>query len=428
MRRAVLGLITLIVICFAGQAPAGAATKPGSVGLVSFTAASKSSLTFSWHKASRATKYQVFVSTSYSGVTKARVFATTRSTVFTAKGLRAGTNYYVQVRALNGSTAGSRSARVGHRTIRAQGSATGAYYKVMTYNICSRVCTENYGKHNSGYYTFGRWDVRMPGAVERITTHQPSVVMLQEAQCGAPSGDDYLAAHPTWAPVMKPPEGYAAVPCRSAKQLYYNQARFEPVLPSQECRVIDDPSPIAAVPPEQCTWGSVFLGRHGGGDRYALWTELIDKKDGRHVIFVSVHLVTGTSSTAIKDRNTESYKLIGAIRQINAENYPVIYGGDFNSHKGRASDSVAAAFNNRGYHDAFDLAMKLTYQHYNSYNDFQTTPRIGVTWGDHIDHVWVDPTRTRVTSWANGARLSGGKYPHPIPSDHNPVVVTVQVN
>lgn len=428
MRRAVLGLILLIALCFAGQAPAAAASKPGSVGRVSYVAASKTSLSVVWLKASKATKYQIFVSPSYSGVSKAKAIASTKSLKYTVTGLRPGTNYYIQVRAMNGSTAGSRSSRVGHRTVRTQGSATGPYYEVMTYNLCTRVCTENFGKHNSGYYSKGKWSDRMPAATERITAIRPAVVMLQEAQCGWPSAGDYLYNHKDWAPPMKPPAGYATVGCRSAKQLYYYDARFDRA-PGEECRTVDDPYPIPAVPADQCAWGSVFLGHHDGGDRYALWAELIDTTAAnKHIIFVSVHLVVGTSDQRVAERKAETYKLLAEIKRVNAENYPVVYGGDFNSHKGRANDSVATAFHNRGYLDSYDLAMKFRAQHYNSYNDFSTIPRIGMKWGDHVDHVWVDPTRSRVMSWVNAATLVGGRYPHPIPSDHNPVVATIQVN
>ncbi len=107
---------------------------------------------------------------------------------------------------------------------------------------------------------------------------------------------------------------------------------------------------------------------------------------------------------------------------------PVVYGGDFNSHKNRSNDSVATEFHKAGLYDSFDLAMKIGYQHFNTYNGFNTNPAVGVKWGDHVDHIWVTAGKTRVISWLNGAKVVSGKYPHPIPSDHNPLVVSVQVN
>jgi hypothetical protein len=57
-----------------------------------------------------------------------------------------------------------------------------------------------------------------------------------------------------------------------------------------------------------------------------------------------------------------------------------------------------------------------------------TRPRISHTYGAHVDHVWVDPTKSRVLSWESVAELSGGNYAAPLPSNHNPLTVRVQVN
>ncbi|GAA3516635.1 hypothetical protein GCM10022234_09830 [Aeromicrobium panaciterrae] len=424
MRRAVLGLITIVALCLVGLAPAQGATKPGTVGLVTFTAASPTSFTIIWPKASNATSYQVFVSTSYTGVLTAPVFGTSKTTTFTPKGLKPGTDYFIQVRAMNGTNAGSRSSRVGHQTIRAQGTATGPYYTVMSYNLCTRACMIPYQPGMDGYYTYWKWSQRMPGAIERITNFKPDVVMLQESECSVPSAPDLHWQHPEWRPVMQPPAGYAKVKCRSAKQLFYNDARFD-VAPGESCMDNDSTPP----PVNQCTSGSIYLGEHLDGKKFAVWAELVDKtKADKHVIFVSVHLVTGTSTAAVNYRAAEIRTLLAKIREVNPEGVPVVYGGDFNSHKNRSNDSVATEFHKGGLYDAFDLAMKIGYQHFNTYNGFKVTPTIGVKWGDHVDHVWVDPTKSRVISWLNGVKLVSGKLPHPIPSDHSPLVVSVQVN
>ncbi len=307
---AVLGLITLIALCLVGVAPAQAATKPGTVGLVTFIAASPTSFSVTWPKASKATSYQVFVSSSYTGVLTAPVFGTTKSTTYTPKGLKPGTDYFIQVRAMNGSTAGSRSNRVGHQTIKAQGATTGPYYTVMTYNLCTRACQIPYRPGMDGYYTFWKWSQRMPGAIDRIANFKPDVVMLQESECAAPAPTDLHGAHPEWRPVMQPPAGYAKVKCRSAKQLFFNDARFD-VAPGQECMDNDNSPP----PLNQCTSGSIFLGEHLDGKKFAVWAELVDKtKADKHVIFVSVHLVTGTSPTAINYRADEIRTLLAQDR------------------------------------------------------------------------------------------------------------------
>jgi len=72
--------------------------------------------------------------------------------------------------------------------------------------------------------------------------------------------------------------------------------------------------------------------------------------------------------------------------------------------------------------------MSLYRQHHNSYNAFSTTPVISYKWGDHVDHVWVDPKRVRVIRWNNRVLISSGQLVSPIPSDHSPILVDVQVN
>ncbi|MEO6604848.1 MAG: endonuclease/exonuclease/phosphatase family protein [Aeromicrobium sp.] len=425
MRRAVLGLITLFALCFAGLGPADAASRPSGVGLVSYSAATRSTLTVGWHTASRATSYQVFVSASLSGLDRARVYGTTKSTHFTARGLRSGYNYFIQVRAMNGSTAGSKSSKVGHRTIRSpQGAATGPKYDLMSYNLCTRACMDVYKPTQSGYYTYWKWSQRMPAAMERINVFKPDVVALQESECGLLSYPDLHWEHPEWRPVVEPPAGYAKITCRSAKQLFYDDTRFD-LAPGEECMDNDETPP----PTASCTHGSIYLGNHGGGKRFAVWAELVDKTAAdKHVIFASVHLVTGSTAQADNLRERELNTLFIRMGYINPEKVPVVYLGDFNSHKGRKYDSVTAMFKGKGYYDAFDLAMALKFQHYNTYNDFESTPNLGITWGDHVDHVWVDSTKVRVNSWRNAAKFDGSRYAHPIPSDHNPLVVSIQVN
>ncbi|MCW2750303.1 MAG: hypothetical protein JWR83_1413, partial [Aeromicrobium sp.] len=175
--------------------------------------------------------------------------------------------------------------------------------------------------------------------------------------------------------------------------------------------------------------GFVCLGIDGGGARYAVWAELVDKTTNRHVLFVDVHTVTGDSEARAVDREGEIRTLFKAMATINpASALPVVFAGDFNSHKNRPNDYLASIFHTKGYYDAYDLAMKLTRQHYNSYNDFSVIPKISYTWGDHVDHVWVIPSKTRVLGWRNAALIVNGRMSGIIPSDHSPLVIDVQVN
>ncbi len=367
-----LGLAVLLL------APATAASKPARVGLVTFTEASlnvakgTASLTVDWPDARGARKYQIFVSRSYS-MAKAQTFtsSTSRKKI---TGLARGVDYFVQVRGVNGSAVGSKSKRSGHSTIRDQSRTPGPTYRVMTYNVCSDKCS-------------GWESGRSAAAAARVRSFSPDVIALQEAKKAAFTPADLA--------------GYTQVAYASAKHLYVRTARFA----------------VAAS-------GSVQL----SPGRFAVWGETIDHQaDGRRVFFVSAHLTPGKSDKAARLRQAETKVLIDAMRAVNPANHPVVYAGDFNSHKNRGNDYVAPVFQAAGLYDAFDLAETLTRQHHNSYSGLGPKPAIGITWGDHVDHVWVDPTTTRVTSWTNGVHVRSGRIVTPVPSDHSPIVVDLQL-
>jgi endonuclease/exonuclease/phosphatase family metal-dependent hydrolase len=400
MRVLAAGAVTFLLM-LTGLEAASAATKPGSVGLVSFTAASYSrssgtaGLTVDWYTASRARSYEVFISRSYS-MSGARRYTTTASAK-TFTGLARGASYFVQVRARNGSAVGPKSARVGHTTIRRLDPASGPTYRVMTYNVCSQKCSS--------------WSSREPAALERVAAYSPDVVAAQEAI--------YLDV----------PPGYSQAVEKSSKRLLYKTSRFTVAAPT---------TPIPPQPEEnsygcrptwpQSTVGYVYLGYHGGGCRYAVWAVLVDKQTGQPTVFVDVHTVSGDNESSAEKREAEIKTLTTHLAKINPGKLPVVYAGDFNSHKNRANDDMSSVFHRQGYYDAYDLALKLYRQHHNSYNGFDVVPRLSYKWGDHVDHVWIRPDEGRVESWVNGALISGGRMVRPIPSDHSPIVVDVRLN
>jgi endonuclease/exonuclease/phosphatase family metal-dependent hydrolase len=386
MRRILLTAAATAVVLL-GVQPASGATAPSTVGLVSFTAASISgstaSLTINWPDARRADKYEIFMSRSYS-MSSAKRFTSTASTK-TITGLAKGKDYFFQVRGVNDGTPGNRSQRVGHTTIRAQGTATGPTYRVMTYNLCSEKC--------SG------WSTREPYFLERVRAYNPDVLALQESVTFARDRESF--------------GGYTRASYKSSKSLYYRTDRFEVATHCEEVG-------------EQCTQRTGFV--YMGPSRYSVWAELIDKATQRHTIFVSVHTTSGKSDAAALLRKNEVLNLVTALRVINTADLPVVLAGDFNSNKNRSNDYLAGVLHQSGFYDAFDLARMLGRQHYNSYNDFRRVPIYSVKWGDHVDHVWVTPGKTRVLSWANVGRRAGSYYTSPMPSDHNPILVKVQVN
>ena len=404
MRTALGVLIAMFVAVVSTAQPAQAATTPPQVGLVSFVAASYShsagtaGLSIDWPDTRDATSYQVFLSRSYSMSNARRYSATHSAKTFT--GLKRGTDYFIQVRAVNGSTVGKKSARVGHTTIRRMDPGTGPTYRVMTYNLCSQKC--------SG------WATRQPAALGRIQAYSPDVVATQEAVNLQMPADS----------------GYTEAISKSSKRLLYKTSRFTLAPPT---------GPVPAQPGKsslgcdlswpQGTKGYVFLGYHREGCRYAVWAVLVDAATQDRTIFVDVHTVTGDSESADLQRKAEMTKLTQHLATINAQaGLPIVFAGDFNSHKNRSNDSVADVLHGQGYYDAYDLALRLRRQHINSYNGFESIPRISYTWGDHVDHVWIRPSEGRILSWNNGALLLDGRMVTPIPSDHSPIITDVRIN
>ncbi len=412
MRRTLVAIIAAVLVATIVQ-PAQAAKpkKPGTVGLVSFVKAdysrstNRASMTLDWANARRATKYEVFMSQSYS-MKKAKKF-TVRSSKIRVKNLIRGRDYFFQVRAVNGSRKGTKSSRVGHPTIVRPG-ATGRTLnvRVVTYNVCSDVCD----KDGTARYTW--LPKRQAAAHERILASGADVVATQEAG------------------KLATPAGYSLAVDVSAKRLFYKTSRFD---------LATTTVPRPAEPPRDknnCRptyeWGQptghVFLGRHSKGCRYAVWAELVDKSTKRSVLFVNVHTVSGASKGAIANRLAEMNTLMANIKQTNTKKLPVVFAGDFNSHRNFSPDVVRSVMKQNKFYDSFDLARSLTRQHHNSFNAFTMAPRIGVKWGDHLDHVWVNPWTTRVDRWQNIALLRpNGRHTLPIPSDHDPIMVDLRI-
>lgn len=412
---AVAGLLVL-----AGLQPAAATSTPSKVGVVSFVAADYSrskdtaSLTIAWPKASHAAKYQVFMSRSYS-MNKARRF-TTRSTTFKVTGLQRGRDYFFQVRGVHGTKNGTKSNRVGHTTIVRPGPTSGLPIRVMTYNVCSDECDKSHdGKPPATRYPWVRKTstdptARQPRALERIAAAAPDVIATQEA------GN------------LVTPEGYTEAVDVSAKRLYFKSSRLALAPGPSYPDAPKDRLGCRATTAADAQAGHIFLGYHSSKCRYAVWAELVDQRTGKAFLAVNVHTVTGTSKGAVANRAKEMATLLSGVRAVTASRpVPVVFAGDFNSHKNRADDVVGKAMSKAGYRDAYDLARTLYRQHVNSYNGFKTTPVIGYKWGDHVDHVYLKPASNRVDAWRNAVLIKDGRLVKPIPSDHSPLLVDVRI-
>ena len=375
LRRASALLVLPLLVALAPASPPAVAS--ARVGMVSFAAASSTTLTLTWPRASGVSGYQV-----YKSLHKNMAYAKTPKNVSgptaTVGGLTPGETYCFQVRG-NASSSVGRSSVTCHPTIRAQSATTGTAYKVMTFNACTDAC--------SG------WASRSSAAKELISVREPDLLAVQEAN--------------SW---ESPPTGYALAIHKSAKRIFYKTSRFS----------------VARS-------GEILM---RAPNKYAVWSELVDRGTGKRMIFVSAH--TSPAFADYPERGQEIQTLMSRVNQLNTAGHAVMYAGDFNSHKNRgtysesagfgAQDSVGRTFASAGYYDSYDLARKLSRNNWNSYGGWSTTPTKSVAWGDHVDHVYVKPSRSNVYHWQNAALNSGGRYSAPMASDHRAVMAQLYVN
>lgn len=348
--------------------------RPGKPGMVSAVAAGMGTITLDWKKAPRAKRHLVRIATNVN-LTDLREYAWTDRSKITVTGLTPGKDYCFQVKGKNGAGFGKPANRACRTAIRAQGLAEGPTYRFLTYNVCSNVCPD--------------WSSRKVDAGNLIAANDPDIVGLQELKT-----DHGL--------VKEIGDGYEEAVIYKSRSIVYRASRFDVI----KTGTVDLPD-----------------------DRYGVWALLQDTQDyDRRIMVANTHLEPGDESALDGRRQTQASRFIEAVQRANYDDDPLVFLGDYNSHKGRAFDAPAREFADIGYYTSFDQAQTSVRPNFNSGNQGSLTPKIGTLWGAHLDHVWVDPSSTRVLRWENAARMDGGKYAAPLPSNHNPVLVVVQVN
>jgi endonuclease/exonuclease/phosphatase family metal-dependent hydrolase len=359
-------------------ATAEAAARPGQVGMVQVTKATTTSLHLQWPKTAQATQYIVEVATDEQ-LSDRRTYDTVTRNAAWVTGLAPGQVYCFDVIARNSHGNGPRSVHTCKPTISTQPQPLPdpPTYRVLTYNLCSRHCAH--------------WRSHRAAAARLVRHASPDVVGFQEDT--STSGMPHL---------LKPAGLHQAVRAHGSA-LFFDRSRF---------RVVRNGSLDLR---HQLNWG--------------VWAIVADKEaGGRRLMFANAHVAAGGDTSANDDRRREGVQnLVEGVTRMNASDLPVVYLGDYNSYRHRQYDSPATVFHSIGRYDAFDLAESLHHPNYNSANGGTSIPRIGHTWGDHVDHVWVDPTTTRVLSWSNTAPLVHGRY-SPRPSNHNPILVRIRLS
>ncbi len=395
-RVAVAALLAAALVVTTPAPDASAASRPGTVGLVSFTGASLTpsgaTLTVDWPDVPGAAFYEVYASRTFDFPAGAAPRAKVSRSQATISGLARGTDYYVYVRAVNAAGPGPRSWRVGHSTIAGQASlpAGSPRYKALTWNVCSTACAS--------------FSSRAKIINSRISELKPDIVALQEASkyTKAPSG--YSFAY----------NGQNDILLRSS---VLTKVRAKASAPTSGYL---RPAKKYAAPGRGFAWAAV---RH---------------TSGQYMLVVDVHLVTGSSRAAVKQRAYEAGRVgpyiartLAALKKSHGSltdwsAAPVLVLGDLNTHKSHTTDPTLSVLRKAGWRDAFDQARSLSRQHHSTANPTWTTaPVIGVTWGNHVDKVLVRASRSVVYRWEVAGKMSKGRYVAPLGSDHHPLLVEV---
>lgn len=345
-----------------------------------------------------ATGYSVAVATNAAMTTGRHVYAVRDLTSqFTPYGLAAGTPYWFRVRAVNHGTVSGWSAAVSGRA-----AGTRTSFTVMTYNLLS---TTFDGTKESGT-TVAPWSQRRAGAVALIEQGSPDILCVQEAAT-------FVSGH-----TRQVDDLVRALGGRYA--LAHTEVTY-PELHWQRTGlyVLYKPGVF-----------SVVAGNHWqvGDGRWAAYTELRAKATGAHLLVVNPHLYGGSGRTYDARRQTETESMLRQARAYAQAhgNLPVVYAGDFNSNTSATHvfDGPGRAMRTARVLDARDAAVHLYNASYNSANQYLRTPPHT---GDSVDYVFAAPG-VGVLSRAVVLKLSGGRFPGVIPSDHNPVQARLDIH
>lgn len=377
-------------------------TQIGQVGLrpevpSALHAVSTNAKTFITWNAAAATGFQVEQSTDPSMRTNTKTYTVRgRQTQFTPYGLQAGRMYYFRVRAMNDATPSAYSPTT---SAKAQNRMTGV--KVMTYNIKEA----RFDGTMEGGNRVAPWSTaRKAAAVKLIQRASPDVIGVQE-------GADLIGHH------------RQVDTLRAALGGAYGLARTE-IPPGQP----GTRRTGVYILYKKATFKAVGKGGHWslGGKRSAAHQVLRSRRTGAEFIFVSTHLWHAGARAGDMQRKAETKRLVKLGHAAAARRgIPIVYSGDFNSDpfKKHAFNAPAEVMTQHHISDAFNVAQARDNASYNTANGYRTRPPRD---GARIDYVYA-PEGVGVGSWRMIMRLRHGKFVGTIPSDHNPVVVTLSV-
>jgi endonuclease/exonuclease/phosphatase family metal-dependent hydrolase len=161
--------------------------------------------------------------------------------------------------------------------------------------------------------------------------------------------------------------------------------------------------------------------------RFAAYQLFRVNQTGARFLFVTVHTDApmGAKYDAIRGAETKAMLTRAATYAARRGSPPAIYTGDFNTyvHEYRTHDVSGAYMRAAGLLDGIQVAQTLVNAKYDSLNEYYRHPRKG---HGSADHVYVSPG-VGVRSWREVLHLSHGRFVGTIPSDHNPIVSSVEI-
>lgn len=377
--------------------PTGATPWVDQQALERTTAGTRTRLRLRWPARSQAIGYQIDFAPSPTGGIVDVQRSTRKRTVAVAAagsglqaasigGLTPGTTYCFQVRGAGRAGYGLRSTRRCKVTMSAgrPRPAQATPLVVGTFNTCSNACPD--------------WRTRRPLVTGRVQQMQldgraADVVAIQEGY----QATDALAADLA---------GTFVEGCRSEgrlQSLFVRAGTYE-VLAN--------------------TAGSIGFGPDFNDPSHgACWVRVKSRDTGQEVIVVSLHLLNGTSADAV--RGSETQRVIDQVTAA-AAGAPIVFAGDFNSHRSRAIDAPRIRLAGIGAEDGYDQAASYQSLPYLNSACAGPLPCASWLWGDHIDRVFAGPG-IHVAAWKVDYRMRSGRYLTPAPSDHNPVLVSLRI-
>lgn len=343
------------------------------------------SIDFVWNAVTNAEKYQLQLATS-ADMTKGLVTFSPTTAAYEATKLVPGTTYFFRVRGTNGVVLG---AWTSVNTLHLSTAPFDAI--VLTYNLCGQdKCRTN--ATSSFRSNVPVWKTRKPVAGDLVGTTRADIIATQESQT---ADTNFITELP----------GFTLGAYLSAKSLYYKTSEYDRI-----------------------RWGTITLS--STRKKYAVWMELRDKATRTRFIVSDTHTTPGKGKTNDDYRYAETKILLDAINKVNTENLPEVYAGDFNSNKSNAKssggyDAVDKRMKAAGMLESLEVAAYAWHVKYNSANQGINPPYM---YGDHVDHIYVDP-RIKVPDSGIVLKLNaeGTAYSKPFPSDHNPLRATLTI-